>query len=42
MEAHALVEAEVRELIRRTGIDPVQDRTSVVDLVREAVSDYDE
>lgn len=42
MEAHAIVEAEVRELIRRTGIDPVQDRTSVVDLVREAVSDYDE
>lgn len=42
MDAHALVEAEVRELIRRTGLDPVGDRASVADLVREAVSDYDE
>ncbi|MBM6546894.1 CpaF family protein [Janibacter sp. YIM B02568] len=42
MDAHALVEAEVRELIRRTGVDPVGDQRSVAELVREAVSDYDE
>lgn len=42
MEAHAVVEGEVRELIRRSGVDPVRDRQAVSDLVREAVSDYDE
>ena len=42
MEAHAVVEAEVRELIRRSGVDPVRDHRSVSELVREAVTDYDE
>jgi pilus assembly protein CpaF len=36
------VEAEVRELVRRRGLDPVQDRVEVRRLVDEVVSDYDE
>ncbi|HWH27454.1 MAG TPA: hypothetical protein VNU26_00595, partial [Mycobacteriales bacterium] len=38
----ATVEAEVRELVRRRGLDPVQDRHAVRRLVDEVVSDYDE
>jgi pilus assembly protein CpaF len=38
----AIVEAEVRELIRRTGVDPVHDLTGTRELVHEAVLDYDE
>ena len=41
-EAIEVVEGEVRELIRRSGVDPVRDTTAVSDLVREAVTDYDE
>jgi len=37
-----IVEAEVRELIRRSGVDPVRDPTATRTLVREAVLDYDE
>ncbi len=36
------VEAEVRELIRRSGLDPARDTAAVRTLVRDAVADYDE
>ena len=36
------VEAEVRELVRRRGLDPVEDRSAVRRLVDEVVADYDE
>ena len=36
------VEAEVRELVRRRGLDPVSDRAAVRRLVDEVVADYDE
>ncbi len=36
------VEAEVRELVRRRGLDPVADRSAVRRLVEEVVADYDE
>jgi pilus assembly protein CpaF len=42
MSAVEVVEAEVRELVRRRGLDPVEDRVAVRRLVDEVVSDYDE
>ncbi len=36
------VEAEVRELVRRRGLDPVGDRLVVRRLVDEVIADYDE
>jgi pilus assembly protein CpaF len=36
------VEAEVRELVRRRGLDPIEDRVAMRRLVDEVVSDYDE
>ena len=36
------VEAEVRELVRRRGIDPLVDSTAVRRLVDEVVAEYDE
>jgi len=36
------VESEVRELVRRRGIDPVTDRAAVRCLVDQVVADYDE
>ncbi|MCW2882116.1 MAG: hypothetical protein JWQ95_6216, partial [Sphaerisporangium sp.] len=36
------VEHEVRELVRRRGLDPVSDRQAVRRLVEEVVADYDE
>lgn len=42
MEAVRNVESEVRELIRRTGLDPSRDTREVDRLVRDAVADYDE
>jgi pilus assembly protein CpaF len=42
MSAVDTVEAEVRELVRRRGLDPVQDRLAVRHLVEEVVRDYDE
>jgi pilus assembly protein CpaF len=36
------VELEVRELVRRRGLDPVTDRLGVRRLVEEVVADYDE
>lgn len=37
-----LVESEVREVIRRRGLDPARDAEAVAELVRAAVADYDE
>ena len=42
MEGVALLEDEVRELIRRRGVDPLRDPVSLQALVRDAVADYDE
>ncbi len=42
MGAVDTVEAEVRELVRRRGLDPVEDRAVVRRLVEEVVADYDE
>ena len=42
MDAMAHVELEVRELIRRSGVDPVREGRAVRDLVRDVVADYDE
>ena len=42
MNALETVESEVRELIRRTGVDPIRESEQVADLVRAAVEDYDE
>jgi len=36
------VEGEVRELIRRSGLDPTRDPVEIDRLVREAVHDYDD
>ena len=36
------VEAEVRELVRRRGLDPIADRLAMRRLVDEVVTDYDE
>lgn len=41
MDAVATIEGEVRELIRRSGLDPSREPDDVRSLVREAVSDYD-
>ena len=42
MSGVELVESEVRELVRRRGIDPVADRAAMRRLVDEVVADYDE
>jgi pilus assembly protein CpaF len=42
MDAVTTVESEVRELIRRSGVDPARDVDELDRLVRDAVSDYDE
>lgn len=42
MDGVAILETEVRELIRRRGIDPVRDRPSIVSLVTDVIADYDE
>lgn len=36
------VESEVRELVRRRGLDPITDRAAVRRLVDEVVNDYDD
>ncbi|MCH8613571.1 hypothetical protein [Arsenicicoccus dermatophilus] len=38
----ATLHAEITELIRRDGVDPVVDRPRVTALVARAVEDYDE
>ena len=42
MDAVQTLEGEVRELIRRSGLDPARDEGEVRRLVREVVADYDE
>ncbi|HET8614353.1 MAG TPA: ATPase, T2SS/T4P/T4SS family [Actinomycetales bacterium] len=42
MDAVARVELEVREQVRRSGIDPVRDRDAARALVDKVVADYDE
>jgi pilus assembly protein CpaF len=42
VDAVAVVEDEVRELVRRRGIDPTSDGTAIRRLVEEVVADYDE
>jgi pilus assembly protein CpaF len=42
VDAVRTLEGEVRELIRRSGLDPVRDEPAVRRLVQDAVSDYDE
>ena len=42
MDGVAILEGEVRELIRRRGVDPVRDRAGVAALVSDALADYDE
>jgi pilus assembly protein CpaF len=36
------VEAEVRELVRRRGLDPIEDGAAVRRLVDEVIAEYDE
>ncbi|GAT86048.1 Flp pilus assembly protein, ATPase CpaF [Paenarthrobacter nicotinovorans] len=42
MDAVRIVEGEVRELIRRRGLDPLEQAGDVRSLVDAAVNDYDE
>ena len=42
IDAVAVVEDEVRELVRRRGLDPVKEPVVMRRLVEEAVADYDE
>ncbi len=42
VDASAIVEREVRELVRRRGVDPDRDRAGVRRLVDEVLADYDE
>jgi len=42
MDAVRTVESEVRELIRRSGLDPTRDLREMRQLVDDAVADYDE
>ncbi|WP_284977178.1 ATPase, T2SS/T4P/T4SS family [Arthrobacter sp. efr-133-TYG-104] len=42
MDAVKIVEGEVRELIRRRGLDPLEQSVDVRSLVDAAISDYDE
>lgn len=41
MDAIALIEDEVRELIRRKGLDPLQESAQVRELINAAINDYD-
>jgi pilus assembly protein CpaF len=42
MDGAALVEHEVRELVRRRGVDPLDDTAAVRGLVREVLADYEQ
>lgn len=42
VDGSAVVEDEVRELVRRRGLDPATDASAIRRLVDEAVADYDE
>lgn len=41
MDGIAILESEVRELVRRRGLDPARDAAGVRDLVAEVIADYD-
>ncbi|QAY70397.1 CpaF family protein [Xylanimonas protaetiae] len=41
-DAAAILEREVRELVRRRGLDPVRERSALAGLVADAVGDYAE
>jgi pilus assembly protein CpaF len=40
MSAQQILEAEVRELVRTRGIDPMTEADAVAGLIEEAVADY--
>lgn len=42
MDGIALLENDVRELIRRRGVDPLRDPAGMDALIRDALADYDE
>jgi pilus assembly protein CpaF len=42
MDSIDLIQGEVRELVRRRGLDPTSDPVAIRRLVDEVVSDYDE
>ena len=42
MDATGVIEREVRELVRRRGLDPAADTSAVRKLVDEVIADYDE
>ena len=42
MDAAALVEAEVRELVRQRGLDPLTDSVAVHSVIREVMSNYEQ
>ena len=42
MQTSTTLEAEVRDAIRRDGVDPVADRARVTALVARAIDDYEE
>jgi pilus assembly protein CpaF len=42
VDSFAVVEQEVRELVRRRGLDPTTDGPGVRRLVDEVIADYDE
>jgi pilus assembly protein CpaF len=42
VDAIAVVEDEVRELVRRRGLDPAQDVAAIRQLVDDVIADYDE
>jgi pilus assembly protein CpaF len=42
VDAIAVVEDEVRELVRRRGLDPAQDVAAIRRLVDDVIADYDE
>ena len=42
MNAIAVVEDEVRELVRRRGLDPAEQPAAARRLVDEVIADYDE
>ena len=42
MDSSTLVEGEVRELVRRRGLDPARDAASIRRLVDEVIADYDD
>lgn len=42
MDGVVILEREVRELVRRRGIDPARDRAGISTLVADVIADYDE